>query len=226
MTSHLIDRDAVIGNPIAHSKAPLIPSEFAQQTHQQLSYTAELVEPGKVSEFVADFQKNNGKGLNITVPFKEDAYRLATQLSERAQRAGAVNTLTLNGPDDYSADTTDGVGLVTDLLANHQLTLKQKNILMLGAGGAVRGVLEPLLDNRPGQLIIANRTVEKHANWLKIFLIVFLCQGSIGFEMGLKRSLVDLIGPVGVCGGIVLMWMVFLVILYTVCMKRPLVGQS
>ena len=169
MTSQLIDRYAVIGNPIGHSKSPLIHSEFASQTHQQLSYTAELIEPGKVAEFIADFQKNNGKGLNITVPFKEDAYQLATQLSERAQRAGAVNTLTLNGQNDYSGDTTDGVGLVRDLIRNHQIMLKQKNILILGAGGAVRGVLEPLLENKPSQLVIANRTVEKAHQLAKDF---------------------------------------------------------
>ena len=138
-----IDRYAVIGNPIAHSKSPLIHTEFAKLTKQTLSYTAELVEPGQVKNFITSFANNNGKGLNVTVPFKMDAFELATQLSERAQRAGAVNTLTLNGNEIYG-DTTDGTGLLNDLTKNHQQAIKDKSILILGAGGAVRGVLEPL----------------------------------------------------------------------------------
>jgi shikimate dehydrogenase len=156
-----IDKYAVIGNPIAHSKSPLIHTEFAKQTQQQLIYTAELVEIGKVAEFVSSFYTNNGKGLNVTVPFKQDAWDIATQHSERAQRAGAVNTLLLNGKNNYFGDTTDGAGLINDLTNNHKISLKNKNILVLGAGGAVRGVLEPILDQSPNQLVIANRTVEK-----------------------------------------------------------------
>ncbi len=156
-----IDRYAVIGNPIAHSKSPLIHAEFAKQTQQELIYTAELVEIGKVTEFVTKFYKNNGKGLNITVPFKQDAWNIATQHSERAQRAGAVNTLVLKGENNYFGETTDGIGLVNDLTKNHKLSLDKKNILVLGAGGAVRGVLESILEQKPDQLIIANRTVDK-----------------------------------------------------------------
>jgi len=157
----IIDRYAVIGNPIAHSKSPLIHSEFAKQTQQQLIYTAELVEIGKVAEFVLEFHRNNGKGLNITVPFKQDAWDIATQHSERAQRAGAVNTLVLNGENNYFGDTTDGIGLVNDLTKNHKISLDKTNILILGAGGAVRGVIEPILEKKPDHLIIANRTVDK-----------------------------------------------------------------
>jgi len=157
----IIDRYAVIGNPIAHSKSPLIHAEFAKQTQQQLIYTAELVEIGKVTEFVSEFHKNNGKGLNITVPFKQDAWDIATQHSERALRAGAVNTLVLNGENNYFGDTTDGIGLVNDLTKNHKISLDKKNILILGAGGAVRGVIEPILEKKPDHLIIANRTVDK-----------------------------------------------------------------
>ena len=155
-----MDKYAVIGNPIAHSKSPFIHAAFAEQTGQSLSYTAELVEIGKVPEFIEQFRAKGGRGLNVTVPFKLDAWQIAEQLSERAQRAGAVNTLSLNDKG-IAGDTTDGVGLVNDLSHNHQLDLQNRNILILGAGGAVRGILEPLLNLSPAQLVIANRTVEK-----------------------------------------------------------------
>ncbi len=154
------DRYAVIGNPIGHSKSPFIHTAFAQQTQQALTYTAELVELGQVAQFVKHFSENNGKGLNVTVPFKLDAFELADQLSGRAQRAGAVNTLTLKD-NKTIGDTTDGTGLLNDLIKNHQQIIKNKNILIVGAGGAVRGVLEPLLLESPASLSIVNRTVSK-----------------------------------------------------------------
>lgn len=157
----MTDRYAVIGNPVAHSKSPQIHAAFAQQTGQQLEYTSLFVEIGQLADAVAEFQQNQGKGLNITVPFKQDAWALSTELSERAQRAGAVNTLILRAEGDYYGDTTDGVGLVTDLIKNHDLNLNNKRILILGAGGAVRGVLEPILNECPTELVIANRTVSK-----------------------------------------------------------------
>jgi len=160
MSKTTIDRYAVIGNPIAHSKSPSIHAEFAKLTGETLTYTAELVEIGEVKTFIEKFSQENGKGLNITVPFKQDAFQLATQLSERAQRAGAVNTLHITDKTIFG-DTTDGVGLLNDLLKNHRQILKNKNILIVGAGGAVRGVLEPLLLESPASLIISNRTVEK-----------------------------------------------------------------
>jgi len=156
----MTDHYAVIGNPIAHSKSPIIHSEFSRQTQQPLVYTAELVEIGQVENFVKTFSRNNGKGLNVTVPFKRDAFKLATQLSDRAQRAGAVNTLTLKN-DEIFGDTTDGVGLLNDLTKNHQQIIKNKNILVVGAGGAVRGILEPLLLESPAKLTVVNRTVAK-----------------------------------------------------------------
>jgi len=156
----MTDLYAVIGNPIAHSKSPVIHSEFAQQTQQQLTYTAELVEIGQVENFIKTFSQNNGKGLNVTVPFKLDAFNLATELSERAQRAGAVNTLTLKDNKIFG-DTTDGVGLLNDLTKNHQQAIKNRKILVVGAGGAVRGILEPLLLEAPASVTIVNRTVSK-----------------------------------------------------------------
>ena len=153
-----IDRYAVFGNPISHSKSPLIHRLFAQQTGQRMEYTAELVEPDGFGEAVAAFARSGGRGLNITVPFKQQAFALANRRSARAERAGAVNTLILHGPGDYYGDTTDGIGLVRDLIRNHHYEPGGKQILVLGAGGAVRGVLEPLLRNRPARLTIANRT--------------------------------------------------------------------
>jgi shikimate dehydrogenase len=156
-----IDRYAVFGNPIAHSKSPFIHACFAEQTGQQLIYTAERVDVGDFNNAVARFAENNGKGLNITVPFKQDAWELATRRSERAERAGAVNTLVIHAAGDYFGDNTDGVGLVRDLVRNHKIELEDKRILIVGAGGAVRGVIEPLLAGKPASLTIANRTREK-----------------------------------------------------------------
>ena len=156
-----IDRYAVFGNPIEHSKSPFIHARFAEQTGQRLLYTAELVEVGDFDNAVARFAGSGGKGLNITVPFKQDAWRIAGRRSARAERAGAVNTLVINGINDYYGDNTDGAGLVRDLQGNHGLQLAHKTIRIIGAGGAVRGVIEPLLECGPALLTIANRTPEK-----------------------------------------------------------------
>ncbi len=157
----MIDRYAVFGNPIEHSKSPFIHARFAEQTSQKLQYTAELVELGDFENAVARFADSGGKGLNITVPFKQDAWRIATRRSARAERAGAVNTLVINGVNDYFGDNTDGAGLVRDLQTNHGQQLEGKNILIIGAGGAVRGVIEPLLECGPALLTVANRTRAK-----------------------------------------------------------------
>lgn len=156
-----IDRYAVFGNPIKHSKSPQIHTLFAKQTKQSLIYTAELAEIGQFEQAVKKFIKHNGKGLNITVPFKEDAWQLADRHSERAKRAGAVNTLKLEQDGSLYGDTTDGVGLVRDLTQNHKIDIKDKSILIIGAGGAVRGVLQAFLEQHPASLLITNRTKEK-----------------------------------------------------------------
>ena len=161
MSEDKIDRYAVFGNPISHSKSPQIHSAFAQQTGQNLVYTAELAEVENFEQAVKAFIKNNGKGINITVPFKLQAWQLATQRSARAERAGAVNTIIVRNDGSYFGENTDGIGLVRDLSNNHQIKLKQKKILILGAGGAVRGVIEPIMEKNPAELVIANRTVEK-----------------------------------------------------------------
>ena len=167
--NHTIDRYAVFGNPIAHSKSPQIHTLFAEQTKQTIQYTAELAEPGQFDSAVKSFINNGGKGLNITVPFKEDAWRYATKLSERAQRAGAVNTLKVELDGSLSGDTTDGTGLVCDLVTNHRIQIKNKDVLIIGAGGAVRGVIEALLAEQPASLLITNRTKQKATQLVDIF---------------------------------------------------------
>lgn len=150
---------AVFGNPIAHSKSPQIHQLFAEQIQQQISYEPILAPlddfVGSVTEF---FQE--GQGANVTVPFKEQAFAWANELTPRAQRAKAVNTLIKQVDGTILGDNTDGVGLVNDLL-NQTVVLRGKKILILGAGGAVRGILQPLLAQQPQELCIANRTVEK-----------------------------------------------------------------
>lgn len=160
MTLSLPDQYAVMGNPIAHSQSPRIHRLFAAQTGQSLDYHAQLVEPGGFMAAARAFQAAGGKGLNVTVPFKADAWVFADILSARAERAGAVNTLSF-GPAGVRGDNTDGPGLVRDLKINHGYSLVGRRILLLGAGGAARGVLQPLLLEKPAQLVIANRTVNK-----------------------------------------------------------------
>lgn len=156
----MTDLYAVIGNPIEHSQSPQIHAAFARQTGQDMCYERIL---GDLEEFEADvdeFIAAGGRGLNVTVPFKERAFRLADALSERAQDAGAVNTLMARDGGLFG-DNTDGVGLVRDLGCNHLFGLGGARVLLLGAGGAVRGVLRPLLDEKPARLVIANRTASK-----------------------------------------------------------------
>ncbi|MEO4047949.1 shikimate dehydrogenase [Pseudomonas sp. CAU 1711] len=155
-----MDRYGVFGNPIGHSKSPLIHGLFAAQTGQDMSYEALLAPLDDFAGYARAFF-GEGRGGNVTVPFKEQAYRLADELTERARRAGAVNTLKKLDDGRLLGDNTDGAGLVRDLKVNAGLDLSGKRILLLGAGGAVRGVLEPLLAERPQSLTIANRTVEK-----------------------------------------------------------------
>ncbi|MBE0482990.1 MAG: shikimate dehydrogenase [Bacterioplanes sp.] len=157
----MTDLYAVAGNPISHSKSPLIHSAFARQTQQDMLYKAQLMPLDGFALKAGKFFEHGGSGLNVTVPFKEDAYRFADEWTPRARRAQAVNTLKKLENGRILADNTDGVGLVRDLTLNHHLSLTGKRILLLGAGGAVRGVLQPLLEQQPAELVIANRTLSK-----------------------------------------------------------------
>lgn len=156
-----LDRYVVFGNPIKHSRSPQIHAAFAEQTGQPLTYRAQLVELGGFEAAAREFFESGGKGCNITVPFKLEAYAFADELSGRARRAGAVNTLALQGDGSIYGDNTDGVGLVRDIEQNLAWEIHAKRVLIVGAGGAVRGVLEPVLKRHPECLVIANRTVEK-----------------------------------------------------------------
>lgn len=153
-------RFAVFGNPIKHSRSPLIHSAFAAQSSQRLEYRAVRVGIDDFERAVGAFFDDGGAGLNVTVPFKERAAAMAARLSPRAERAGAVNTLWLED-GNLCGDTTDGVGLVRDMVANQGWQLAGSRVLIIGAGGAVRGVLEPLLREQPASIDIVNRTVER-----------------------------------------------------------------
>ncbi len=155
------DQYAVMGNPIGHSKSPLIHSLFAEQTGQKLEYRAILVELKQFNEAVGAFQEEGGKGLNVTVPFKRDAWRLVDERSECAELAGAVNTIVVREDGTLYGDNTDGVGMVRDIRDNLGVSIEGKKVLLLGAGGAVRGVLGPLLQEKPAEVVIANRSPER-----------------------------------------------------------------
>lgn len=157
----LPDRYCVMGNPVAHSRSPQIHAAFAAQTGQHIRYDAVLVAVGAFAAAVARFRAGGGRGCNVTLPFKTDAWRLATARSSRAECAGAVNTLVLQGEDIVFGDNTDGIGLVRDLTGNCGLDLGGMHIVILGAGGAARGIIGPLLEQRPASVVVANRTAQR-----------------------------------------------------------------
>ena len=162
------DLYAVFGNPIAHSKSPAIHAAFARVSGEQIVYEARLAAVDGFKSAISDFQLAGGKGANVTVPFKEDAFRLCARLSPRAALAGAVNTLSFNA-GEVAGDNTDGAGLVRDIEVNLGCSLAGKRILLLGAGGASRGVIGPLLEAKPASLFVANRSVEKAALLAQVF---------------------------------------------------------
>ena len=161
------DRYAVIGNPVAHSKSPRIHALFATQTGEDIDYGTLLAAKGAFASEVERFRATGGKGLNVTLPFKEEAYSLCSDVSPRARAANAVNTLVFAGLE-IRGDNTDGVGLTKDLAANLGFEIAGRRVLLLGAGGAARGVLLPLLGERPAVIAIANRSVDKARALLKV----------------------------------------------------------
>ncbi len=155
------DRYAVIGHPVSHSRSPFIHARFAAQTGHALTYSTIDAGPHAFEAVTRAFFAEGGKGLNITVPHKEAAVALADQLTPRAQRAGAVNTLALRNDGSLLGDNTDGAGLARDLVHNHGVSIAGRRVLLLGAGGAARGILAPLLGLKPSQLSVVNRTVDR-----------------------------------------------------------------
>ncbi|ADC63965.1 shikimate dehydrogenase [Allochromatium vinosum] len=187
----MTDHYAVIGHPIAHSKSPVIHAAFARQTGQDLEYGRLL---GALDDFAGDvrrFLESGGLGLNVTVPFKEQAWALADERSARAELAGAVNTLIRLDDGRLRGENTDGVGLVRDLTDNHGFDFAGARVLMLGAGGAARGVLQPLLGTGLARLVIANRTASKALELARLGRALGPVEGC-GFD-GLAGERFDLI---------------------------------
>lgn len=156
----MADRYAVIGNPVAHSKSPWIHAEFARATGQDLEYGRIEAPLDAFARTVDDFRAAGGRGANVTLPFKEEAFRYCGALSERAKQAQAVNTLVFEG-GKVRGDNTDGAGLLRDLTVNLKREIRGRRVLVMGAGGAAQGVLGPLHAAQPARLVIANRTADK-----------------------------------------------------------------
>lgn len=171
------NRYAVVGNPIAHSKSPEIHLLFADQTGEAIKYEKVLAEKDCVAQTFKEFFTNGGKGLNVTVPFKTDAYDFVDALSDYAKNAGAVNTIVLQKDGKLFGANTDGIGLLRDLKKRLRLQLEQKKILLLGAGGAAQGIVEPLLEENPAELMIANRTLKKAQDIVQRFSSYSVLQG-------------------------------------------------
>jgi len=175
------DRYAVFGHPIQHSKSPRIHSLFAEQTGQTLTYQPQDVPAEQFADAVTAFFASGGKGLNCTVPLKELAWAYVANKTPRAEQAKAVNTIALQADGSLLGDNTDGCGLVADLTVNHQLTLTGSRVLILGAGGASRGIIAPLLEQAPAELVIANRTLAKAVQLAEEFQTLAAIEGC-GFE--------------------------------------------
>lgn len=187
----MTDQYYVIGNPIAHSKSPEIHHQFAQQTDQTMCYERFQAPLGEFASAFTGLVESGVRGANVTVPFKQDAFLYCDAMSGRATRAGAVNTLMIKENGSCYGDNTDGVGLLADLVQNHAVTLLQKRVLVLGAGGAVRGVLAPLLAENPACVVIANRTPGKAHALADDFADLGVIQGC-GFDE-LEKPPFDLI---------------------------------
>ncbi len=159
--SGTVDQYGVVGHPVAHSLSPFIHAMFARQTGQTMAYRLFDFAPEEVDERIAAFFAQGGRGLNVTLPYKLAAVARATELTRRAQHAGAVNTLAMREDGTILGDNTDGVGLTQDLCVNQHLVVTRRRVLIIGAGGATRGVLAPLLGLEPELIVIANRTADR-----------------------------------------------------------------
>jgi len=163
------DRYAVIGHPVSHSRSPFIHERFARQVGHEIEYTRIDARPEQFEPIVCEFFAQGGKGLNVTLPHKQAAMALVAELTPRAARAGAVNTLALRDDGSLLGDNTDGLGLTRDLVYNHGVALAGRRVLLLGAGGAARGVVMPLLGLQPRELVIANRTLTRAQEIVEAF---------------------------------------------------------
>ena len=159
--SHRKPRFAVIGNPVSHSKSPEIHSMFGEEAGIEVDYTAIHIDSGGLEQAIRNMQAGGLLGLNVTIPFKQKVYALSDHLSLNAQIARAVNTVRFDPDDIIFGDNTDGIGLVNDLESNLNREIRDSRLLIIGAGGAVRGILGPLLSAEPASLVIANRTFDK-----------------------------------------------------------------
>ena len=175
----MTDRYGVIGHPIAHSKSPVIHRLFAEATGQDISYEAWNIAPDDLVERVRQLFAEGVRGLNVTVPHKTAVARVASRLTSRAELAGAVNTLTMHADGAIEGDNTDGAGLVNDLRQNLRLRLAGTRILILGAGGATRGIVPALFETKPRDIVIANRTPDKARDLARDFRLlgrILACQ--------------------------------------------------
>ena len=179
--SGTVDQYGVVGHPVAHSLSPFIHAMFARQTGQAMSYRLFDFAPEALQERVAAFFSAGGRGLNITLPYKVTAVTFARELTTRAQHAGAVNTLAVRKDGSILGDNTDGVGLTQDLCVNQRILLTRRRVLIIGAGGATRGVLAPLLALQPEVVVIANRTAERAKALAAVFANLGNVQG-VGFR--------------------------------------------
>jgi shikimate dehydrogenase len=177
---NMTERYAVIGNPVAHSQSPFIHAEFGKAENRTIRYERLEAAVDRFADVVSAFVKTGGSGLNVTLPFKGEAFTLATELSERAREAEAVNTLTFRD-GAIIGDNTDGIGLVRDIVSNLDFPIEGRDVLILGAGGAVRGVLGPILEQKPASLTIANRTLIKAESLAHHFSSAGNCRG-VGYE--------------------------------------------
>jgi shikimate dehydrogenase len=205
------DRYAVVGNPVAHSRSPAIHALFAAQTGQAVDYGRMLCEMDAFGPAVRAFAASGGKGCNVTVPFKFEAFELGQRRSPRAELAQAANTLRFDAEGGWLADNTDGIGLVRDITVNAGVPLKGQRVLLLGAGGASAGVLGPIIEQRPFEVVLANRTVEKaqaivarHEAWAEQHGVKLKACGleapGVGFDVFINGTAASLSGsgvPVG-----------------------------
>lgn len=175
-----MDQYAVFGNPIEHSKSPDIHHAFAKQLGEEIDYRRQLLDENAFAEQAAGYLASL-QGANVTVPFKQDAYEFVDSLSKRARQAGAVNTLVRESDGTWRGDNTDGIGMVTDIIRNQGWQVAGKRVLVLGAGGAVRGVLGPLLEQQPAEVVLVNRTHDKAVSLAQAFARegkIVACQGN------------------------------------------------